>query len=60
MVLYFGSMSTVLKSPVNKLDSGNSFGVQTLNLLLHLFQLLCGVDVSCETPPSRPFLRVLL
>ena len=24
------------------------------------FPLLCGVDVSCETPPSRPVLRVLL
>ena len=28
-------------------------------LLLHLFPLLCGVDVSCETPTSRPVLRVL-
>ena len=27
--------------------------------LLHLFPLLCGVDVSCETPPSRPVMRVL-
>ena len=31
-----------------------------LLLLLHLFPLLCGVDVSYETPPSRPVLRVLL
>ena len=31
-----------------------------LLLLLHLFPLLCGVDVSCETPPSRPVLRVLI
>ena len=31
-----------------------------LLLLLHLFPLLCGVDVSWETPPSRPVLRVLL
>ena len=30
-----------------------------LLLLLHLFPLLCGVDVSCETPPSRPVLRIL-
>ena len=30
------------------------------NILLHLFPLLCGVDVSCETPSSRPVLRVLL
>ena len=29
-------------------------------LLLHLFPLLCGIDVSCETPPSRPVLRILL
>ena len=29
-------------------------------LLLHLFPLLCGVDVSCETPTSRPVLRVLI
>ena len=37
-------------------------GQQLFNtlLLLHLFPLLCGVDVSCETPPSRPVLRVLL
>ena len=28
-------------------------------LLLHLFPLLCGVDVSCETPTSRSVLRVL-
>ena len=26
--------------------------------LLHLFPLLCGVDVSCETPTSRAVLRV--
>ena len=31
-----------------------------LLLLLHRFPLLCGVDVSFETPPSRPVLRVLL
>ena len=31
-----------------------------LLLLLYLFPLLCGVDVSYETPPSRPVLRVLL
>ena len=30
-----------------------------LLLLLHLFPLLCGVAVSCDTPPSRPVLRVL-
>ena len=29
-------------------------------LLLHLFPILCGVDVSYETPPSRPVLRFLL
>ena len=34
--------------------------VRYLLLLLHLFPLLCGVDVSYETPPSRPVLRVLL
>ena len=28
-------------------------------LLLHLFPLFCGVDVSCQTPTSRPVLRVL-
>ena len=28
-------------------------------LLLHFPPLLCGVDVSCETPTSRPVLRVL-
>ena len=33
---------------------------RVLLLLLHLFTLLCGVDVSCETPPSRTVLRVLL
>ena len=29
------------------------------NLLPHPFPLLCGVDVSYETPPFRPVLRVL-
>ena len=31
-----------------------------INMANHLFALLCGVDVSCETPPSRLVLRVLL
>ena len=32
----------------------------TLHLLLpHPFQLLCGVDISYETPPFNPVLRVL-
>ena len=26
----------------------------TIRLLLHVFPLLCGVDVSYETPSSRP------
>ena len=30
-----------------------------LLLLLHISPPLCGVDVSCETPPSRPVLHVL-
>ena len=30
-----------------------------LLLLLHLFTLLCGVNVSCETPPPRQVLRVV-
>ena len=36
----------------------NCFGSRP-SLLLHLFPLLCGVDVSCETPPSRRVFRVL-
>ena len=38
----------------------NCFGSRpSLLLLLHLFPLLCGVDVSCETLPSRRVLRLL-
>ena len=34
-------------------------GSSSLLLLVFLFPLLCGVDVSCETPPSRLVLRIL-
>ena len=44
---------------LDAIDKQFAFYKQLL-LLLHLFPLLCGVDVSCETPPSRPVLRVLL
>ena len=39
---------------------GEFINSSLLLLLLHPFPLLCGVDVSYETPPSRPVLRVLL
>ena len=45
---------------IDRLQISISGVLDQLLLLLHLFPLLCGVDVSCETPPSRPVLRVLL
>ena len=36
-----------------------SFNQDSRLLLLHLFPLLCGVDVSCEMPPFNPVLRFL-
>ena len=38
---------------------GGSICFRLILLHLQLFPLLCGVDVSYETPPFRPVLRVL-